>query len=330
MKLISIIVCTYNQENTIRRCLDAILSQESPWPFEVIIGEDGGTDGTRDICEDYERRYPDIVRMMPQAPNKGILQNYFDCVRDAKGKYIMECGGDDEWMPGRIKLCLDIMESHPDVGMVMTPYITKDEQTGKVHPLNPTPWHEGVYSGEELTYRFACMTTCSPGDSAMTRTSMLRDVMGRWPRFFNGREFLMEDLQIAVTMGMVGKLYYHEKPTYYYYVGLDNISLGNNQRKRLRFETNGLKLLVDLTKQIPLDRTKVVVAMEYRLFVCLMHCFRIHDRNQRDAVLLLAKKWGIPVKGRARVVKAVTSFTISWWLMLKLRNLYVAVKRFRV
>lgn len=326
MNIVSIIVCTYNQEDTIGRCLDAILSQDSPWPFEIIIGEDCSIDNTRYVCENYVKRYPDIVRLMSKAPNKGILQNYFDCVRAAKGKFIMECGGDDVWMPGRIKTCLEIMEAHEDVGMIITPYITKDESTGIQHPLNPTPWHEGVYSGEELTYQFAGFIQCSPGSSAMTRLSMLKEAMEQWPQFFSGREFLMEDMQITATMGIMGKMYYHEKPTYYYYVGDKNTSTGADEMKTLRFDKNALKMLVCLTNAIPLDKECVLPAMKHRLNAVLMHCFRLNDKEQRDAILKQAKEWGIPVTGKTKYTILLTSNPVTWSIMLFARRLFIGIK----
>jgi glucosyltransferase len=55
MVAISVIVCTYNQEATIARALDAILAQQCSVSFELIIGEDASTDGTRKICEEYAK-----------------------------------------------------------------------------------------------------------------------------------------------------------------------------------------------------------------------------------------------------------------------------------
>jgi glycosyltransferase involved in cell wall biosynthesis len=77
MVTISVIVCTYNQEATIARALDAILAQQCTVPYEVIIGEDASTDNTRKICQEYAKKYPDIIRIMPEAPNKGIVDNYY-------------------------------------------------------------------------------------------------------------------------------------------------------------------------------------------------------------------------------------------------------------
>ena len=86
--LVSVIVLAYNQQDSIARTLDSILMQKCRLPIEIVVGDDASTDGTRAVCEDYARRYPDIVRLMPAAPNKGMVDNYFDCMLACRGKYI--------------------------------------------------------------------------------------------------------------------------------------------------------------------------------------------------------------------------------------------------
>lgn len=60
--LLSVAVITYNQEQYIAQTLDSILSQEHEYPYEIVVGEDCSSDGTRKIVEDYASRYPDIIK----------------------------------------------------------------------------------------------------------------------------------------------------------------------------------------------------------------------------------------------------------------------------
>lgn len=70
MKL-SVFVVTYNQEKYIRQCLDSILMQKTNFDYEVVIGEDHGTDGTRAICEEYAAKYPQ-VHLLSLTENLGM------------------------------------------------------------------------------------------------------------------------------------------------------------------------------------------------------------------------------------------------------------------
>ena len=94
--MVSVIVCTYNQEQWIRQTLDSILAQQTNYPYEVIIGEDHGTDGTRAICQEYANKY-DNVTLLPLTENLGVTANWIHCIQAGTGKYIMGCAGDDYW-----------------------------------------------------------------------------------------------------------------------------------------------------------------------------------------------------------------------------------------
>ena len=130
--LISVIVITYNQEQYIRQALDSIMAQETDYPFEVIIGEDYGPDGTRAICEEYVKKYSN-VRLAPQNHNLGVTANWVNCILHSKGKYFIDCAGDDYWSnPKKIQIQADFMEQHPECVVCVTDYDTLYEKDGKI------------------------------------------------------------------------------------------------------------------------------------------------------------------------------------------------------
>ncbi len=126
--LVSVSVVTYRHAGYIRECLDGILMQRTDFPFEVIVGEDGSTDGTREICEEYARRHPDRIRLFNRDRT---LSQYVDedgrTVRfnglwnrmSVCGKYVAFCEGDDYWTdPLKLQKQVDWLESHPECGLV--------------------------------------------------------------------------------------------------------------------------------------------------------------------------------------------------------------------
>ncbi len=116
----SVFVVTYNQENYIRQCLDSILMQQVDFDFEVVIGEDHGTDGTRAICEEYVDRYPQ-VRLLPLMERLGIARNWKRVLEECKGEYIALCEADDYWIdPHKLQMQIDLMDSKSEVGYVFT------------------------------------------------------------------------------------------------------------------------------------------------------------------------------------------------------------------
>lgn len=126
--LLSIAIITYNQEKYISQTLDSVLQQEHEYSYEIVIGEDCSSDGTRKIIEDYVEKYPDIIKTLYNNPNKGLIANYFNVLNHCSGKYIMECAGDDYWLPGKVQYQIDYMEKHPDIGLCYSKAKIFDEQ----------------------------------------------------------------------------------------------------------------------------------------------------------------------------------------------------------
>ena len=94
---VSVFIITYNQEYTIAQTIESILEQEGDFTLELVIGEDCGKDGTREICKKYQQKYPDRITLLLQDTNQGITKNYIDTLRLCRGKYINVCAGDDYW-----------------------------------------------------------------------------------------------------------------------------------------------------------------------------------------------------------------------------------------
>lgn len=90
--MISIVVTAYNVERYIAKCLDSIIGQSFK-DIEIIVVDDGSTDKTYDICNEYASRF-DNVRIL-HTDNNGILLARLNGVRDAVGDWIMFVDGDD-------------------------------------------------------------------------------------------------------------------------------------------------------------------------------------------------------------------------------------------
>jgi glycosyltransferase involved in cell wall biosynthesis len=119
MPIVSIVVLTYNQQDTITLTLNSILEQECDFPFEIIIGEDASSDLTRSIVLEYAEAHPEVIKVLEKAPNKGILKNYLDALSTCRGKYIAQCSGDDFWHNRKkLQKQIDFLEQHPDYGFV--------------------------------------------------------------------------------------------------------------------------------------------------------------------------------------------------------------------
>ena len=99
MKKIKVSACiiTYNHEKFIEDCLEAAISQKLDFDYEIIIGEDKSTDNTLAICKEYERKYPQLIRVIERDQNLGMVGNWLSTLEECDGDYIALCEGDDFW-----------------------------------------------------------------------------------------------------------------------------------------------------------------------------------------------------------------------------------------
>lgn len=117
--MISVKILTYNQEKYISQAIESILMQKCDEPFEILIGDDCSTDRTGMIVDDYQSRYPDIIRVFRPEHNLGSAANSIRVLQFAKGDYTSICDGDDYWLRDDVlQKQVDTFRSMPDVGMV--------------------------------------------------------------------------------------------------------------------------------------------------------------------------------------------------------------------
>lgn len=89
---------TYNHEKYIRQALESVFAQICDFNFEIVIGEDLSTDGTRAIIREFEAKYPSKIKPIYHETNVGMMRNAFEyCIPRCSGKYIAVLEGDDYW-----------------------------------------------------------------------------------------------------------------------------------------------------------------------------------------------------------------------------------------
>lgn len=328
--LISVIVITYNQERTIGRALDSILNQRCHLPLEIIIGEDASIDNTRKICETYAKRFPKVVKLMEKAPNKGIVDNYFDCLLTCKGKFIADCAGDDYWTdPEKLEKEVYILEREPDVTLVHTAWQYLDEQTGETLSAPPTLFPAPRTDGKKMLEAIITQVEqpvihlCT----SLYRTSTILEAYREDTRLFRDKSFQCEDLQVAFTMALRGKIAYLPAITLSYTIGGTSASNRNNHQKQFEFVLGTTRLSHYLCEKHQLRSENINRYFQRRVFALFMHAFRAHDRQLRELTKQYERKWEVPPTLSIRLSGFITSNTITWQTFLLLRKAFVWCKQ---
>ena len=110
---VSVCIVTYNQQEYIVECLDSLVSQETDFKFEIIVGEDCSTDNTRAVVRQYLEKYPDLIVPIFHQSNVGPSENARQVYEKARGKYIAHMDGDDMALPGKLQKQFDALAANP-------------------------------------------------------------------------------------------------------------------------------------------------------------------------------------------------------------------------
>lgn len=332
--IISVIVVTFNQEDTIGRTLDSILRQRCRVGFEIVVGEDCSTDGTRRVCEAYAEKYPDMVRLMPKAPNKGVVDNYFDCLMTARGQYLADCAGDDWWTDNtKLQREYEVMLAHPEVTLVHTGWQRFNTNTRLTSPNTFVPFPQPVTDGHTMLEAIIAQEASPVVHlcTALYRADTIRRAYREYPEFFHGRQLGCEDLQIVFFCALHGSIAYLPQTTLSYSVGscsVSNAQWGNDgERRQFRFVQRTAQLSHRLMTRFGVTRTALSDRFfADKLFALLMHAFRCHDRSLFAEALQYRCQWMVKPSFRHCLLSFIMGHERLWMPCLTFRNLAVRLK----
>ena len=327
---ISVVVCTYNQEDTIARTLDSILMQQCHLPYEIIIGEDCSTDNTLSICQQYAEHHPGIIRVMANKPNKGVVRNYFDCLLAADGKYIADCAGDDFWTdPLKLEKEVSVMEQHPEVTLVLTRWNWYDEATRQETPCAPPPFSQAIVKGTDaletiLTQRDMSVYHLS---SSLYSAEAFRKAYAEDAFLFRNNDFATEDISLVFMLARYGDIAYLPDFTMNYSIGKPSVSNLTNHEKLFRFFRQITGLTHYLIEHYNLHTTRTDQFMETRLFALSMHAFRSFNPDLSAEVFRCAEEWHVCLTPRLHTVFFIMRHRWLWRIGLLARKGIVSAKQ---
>lgn len=128
---ISLLVTYYNQEQYVRQSMDSLLAIEKPEEWEILVGDDGSTDGTVDIVSEYIKKDPEHIRLyvMPREAGKRydsirrVSANRLNILEHCSGDCFCMLDGDDFYFDTKFVLeAIDVLSQSDDVSVVSFGY----------------------------------------------------------------------------------------------------------------------------------------------------------------------------------------------------------------
>ena len=159
---VSVALASYNGEKFIAEQLDSLLRQTLPVD-EIIVCDDNSADGTWSILNDYQRRYPEVVKIFRNECNLGCYRNFETALSHCGGEYILLCDQDDIWLPEKVARLTAILRQNPACDGVFCDSAAVNEQL------------------QELDFSFWQMRKFSRNAQRQCRNNALKTMLKRVP-----------------------------------------------------------------------------------------------------------------------------------------------------
>jgi glycosyltransferase involved in cell wall biosynthesis len=297
--LVSIHMCTYNHAPLIGQAIEGVLRQKTNFPFELVVGEDCSTDGTRETVLAYQKKHPDIIRVITSGSNVGMKENNVRTRKACRGKYIAFCEGDDHWHdPYKLQKQAGYLESHPECGLVHSSY--------DVHLLGPgiripdyihykkwtvpeNPRVADFVAKREMSH---VILTCT----VMIRRSLCEQIIEADPYLHQSGFFRMGDTQLWAEIAARARTHYIPESLATYTITEESASRSRDIRKTLRFFISIADLFIYLGTKYGVSPDLIAEHRANRIEYSLRLAFHTRDaglaeevRNQKQT--FTPKEW---------------------------------------
>jgi glycosyltransferase involved in cell wall biosynthesis len=299
--LISVNMITYNHAPYIAQAIEGVLQQETNFPFELVIGEDCSTDGTREIVFDYQKKHPDVIRVIAWDKNVGASKNSIQSQKACRGKYIAFCEGDDYWHhPKKLQKQIEFLETHPDYGLVHSEVRMRIVKSGQIVESSNRSWKKmnQMFDNDSadlfleiLVNNYAVRTP-----SVCVRKKLLDYVVASDPVAFESDRFMSTDRMRWLELSRLTRFKYIDEPLATYNQLPESLSRSTDVKKRTRFKLAAFDMLLyyadkyGYTDKLPKSR------WDHYTYPLLCYSYRYQDAKM--AVRVKEKRKHLPFEQR--------------------------------
>ena len=218
MKLLSIAVPCYNSAAYMRKCIDSLLPGGED--VEIIIVNDGSSDSTPDIAEEYRERFPGIIKVVNKE-NGGHGSAVNAGIEHARGLYFKVVDSDD-WVSQSAYIRIldkikELLKGGKSIDMFISNYgyEKEGEKRKKVMKYAHTLPEEKIFTWKEVRHfrvgQYILM------HSVIYRTNLLRDCGLKLPE----HTFYVDNIFVFNPLPYVKTMYYMNVNFYRYFIGRD-------------------------------------------------------------------------------------------------------------
>ncbi|MFV0530344.1 MAG: glycosyltransferase family 2 protein [Flavobacteriales bacterium] len=274
--MISIIVPIYNVEKYLPKCLDSLLNQTFKGNYELILINDGSTDNSGKIVDDYKKKYPDKIKVIHKKnEGQGIARNIG--IDYAKGKYLMFVDSDDWVKPNMLEDMYNSIESK-QLDLVVFNYSWENDKGEICGTSNILPDYEDVFEMNSKKHKSAFIYMQAYPVNKIYKKELFQEV-----RFPSG--VFYEDVGTnPLVFHQCKKIGINRNSYYHYLINREgSVTSSTNKKKMEDFYKNLIIYKNFLKKQNTWDTYKEIYREWYLLGIFNMFgiSLNIEDRKER-------------------------------------------------
>lgn len=225
---VSTAILSYNHQEFIVEAIESALEQRGDYTHEILLADDGSSDGTARIMARYAARYPHRIRNISTGGNLGVSANYQHCFREAAGNHIAILEGDDYWTdPDKNARQADFLASHPEAGAVFSRIELFDMAKNSRRVLKRQDGLPSLLSGTHFTQN-QHLNLIVNFSSMMFRRSIL---MGLPSSIYHPR---LSEIALAFYLDRTGKIGFIDKVMGVYRLNPSSVWTGADQIGQLK------------------------------------------------------------------------------------------------
>lgn len=255
MKILSVAIPSYNSQDYMSKAIESVLPGGDD--VEIIVVDDGSKDRTREIGEEYAKKYPGIVKVISQE-NGGHGCAVNTGLENATGVYYKVLDSDDWFDEDSLHQVIEklkqFIQEGIDLDMFIANYVYERPSTGKqkvIRYRGAMPANQ-IFSWSDIGHFKISENILM--HSVIYRAQMLRDCHLKLPK----HTFYVDNIFVYQPLPSVKKMYYMDIDLYRYYIGREGQSVNESiMIRRIDQQIKVTKLMIDSHDLMKIENEKL-------------------------------------------------------------------------